>query len=124
MSEFVVGINDTCQVLRRFDASPQGYHDAVSFIDMLEGAMDGLYYLDGPELSNEFLDEVNALRTEDVGIVNIIFGMSDVCSIAEDAEVDKGLALERATAWAKHVEETASTLVNEQMFNIITGDQP
>lgn len=50
---FVVGVNDG-PVLRRFDTE----REAAEFISTLEGAQDGLYYLDGPEkvlASNEVL---------------------------------------------------------------------
>lgn len=46
----VVGINgDKPQRLREFPCTPDGYSQAVDFIDGLEGAEEGRYYLDAPE---------------------------------------------------------------------------
>ena len=57
-------------------------------------------------------------------LIHIIFSEADVEYMAEDAGIDLDIALERARNWAKYVEETASTLINEQMFNIVADDQP
>ncbi len=60
--QFFVGTNDPPNLLRKFPGTPQGYVDAVDFIETLEGHLDGLYYLDGPEMSGEFARAVHKIR--------------------------------------------------------------
>jgi hypothetical protein len=48
----------------------------------------------------------------------------DVAAIAEEHGVKRDVALERARSWAKHIGETASTMVNEQLTAAIVHDQP
>jgi hypothetical protein len=57
-------------------------------------------------------------------LIRIIIGIEDVRAIAEENDIDFDLALERAESWGKYIEETASTLVNEQLHDCIVNDQP
>lgn len=57
-------------------------------------------------------------------IIKILFTNEDVRAFAESANIDFDTAMERAENWAKHIAETATQLVNEQLESVIKFDQP
>lgn len=59
-----------------------------------------------------------------VEVIRIIFTTEDVRSMAEDAEVDPDVAIERALSWGKHIEDTMSGYCSEQLDSVIRTDQP
>ena len=75
------------------------------------------------ERAVEILDRLRE-RLEDDVLISLRFTSDDVASMAENADVPYDIALERADEWAKHVGETASTLINEQMASIVKHNTP
>ena len=62
-----------------------------------------------------------------ITIVKITITAEDVRGIVEeidDPNITFDLAMDRAISWARHIEETASSLVNEQLVNVIRIDYP
>lgn len=60
----------------------------------------------------------------DIEIIRIIWTEQDVRDTAKDYDIDPDLALGRALEWAKHIAETASNLISEQLTNVIRYDNP
>lgn len=59
-----------------------------------------------------------------MSLIRISLTEEDVLTIAEEHGVSEEVAIERAESWAKSIQETASSLVNEQLEGAIVGDQP
>lgn len=59
-----------------------------------------------------------------IPIITITFTDEDVRSIAEEAGIPFGLALERAMEWGRHIEATMSGYCSEQLTDAITTGQP
>lgn len=57
-------------------------------------------------------------------LIHIIFTTEDIESIAEDAEINFDLALERARNWASDIEDTAVGLIYDQLYNVVERDAP
>lgn len=57
-------------------------------------------------------------------VISITFTEEDVRGIAADNDVDFDVALERAGEWAKHIGDTASSLVSTQLESVIISGQP
>lgn len=57
-------------------------------------------------------------------IIKIIFTDADVRTMAELAGVDEEVALDRAEDWARHITETASTMVGEQLASVVSENAP
>ena len=57
-------------------------------------------------------------------ILKIVFSEDDVRSMAELAEVDFDVAMDRATEWGRHIADTATQLINEQLESVIKHNQP
>lgn len=57
-------------------------------------------------------------------IIHIVFTIDDIASMAEDAEIDFGIALERARNWASDIEDTAVSLISDQLYSVIEFDIP
>jgi hypothetical protein len=56
--------------------------------------------------------------------ITITITDEDVLDLAEDLGIDNDTALLRAASWGKYIEETAQSLVNEQLASVIEHDQP
>lgn len=68
---------------------------------------------------DEFIEGFNVKQ-----VIRIIFTEADVRDMAIDAGVDERAALERARSWGRRIQDTATTLCDEQLWNCIDGDQP
>lgn len=61
--------------------------------------------------------------TENV-LIHITFTYDDLESLAEGVNTPLPLAIERANGWANSIRDTAVTLINEQLSNVIEFDAP
>jgi hypothetical protein len=57
-------------------------------------------------------------------VIEIRFTEGDVLSMAEEAEVDDQLALERAADWSRSITDTAVQTINELLYNVVKTGQP
>jgi hypothetical protein len=57
-------------------------------------------------------------------LIHIIFTIEDIESIAEDAEVDFDLAIERVRNWVSDIEEAAIGLIYDQLYNAVERNAP
>lgn len=57
-------------------------------------------------------------------LISITFSDSDIESIADDTGTPIELARARAEGWAKHIQETATQLISEQLASVIEFDTP
>lgn len=55
-----------------------------------------------------------------MALIEITFGEEDGRAIAASSDV----AMERTEEWAKHIQETATTLCNEQLESVIRTNEP
>ena len=59
-----------------------------------------------------------------IEIIKIVFTEDDVRGMAELAEVDFDVAMDRVSEWGRHIADTATQLINEQLESVIKHDQP
>ena len=57
-------------------------------------------------------------------LINIIFSIDDVESMAEEAGIPIDIAWERAQQWAPYIEDTAVSLITEQLYSVVENDSP
>ncbi|MEU1813366.1 hypothetical protein [Micromonospora aurantiaca (nom. illeg.)] len=60
----------------------------------------------------------------DEPVIRIVFSAADVDALADDSNIPRELARQRIREWAKHIGNTATALVNEQMRDAIKHGTP
>lgn len=57
-------------------------------------------------------------------LIHIIFTYDDVLSMADGAGIDFEVACERAERWAPYIEDTAMSLISDQLYSCVEVDSP
>lgn len=76
------------------------------------------------ERVKELRELADSLHVESQSAILIVFGDSDVESMAKEAGVSKEVAIARAGEWANAIEQTATELCSRQLFDTIRDGQP
>ncbi len=85
-----------------------------------DAEIDGLH-----TIITELLDRLDAAAVAVTdALLRVTIHHSDVDALAEEHGIDHATAQARAGEWARHIEATATALVNEELAAVVQHDQP